>query len=71
MIEEVAKNGVKLTKVYSKEHEVSDIATDKDIVYEEHIEERKDSHFDKQRNYNKLRRNRRRREQEKSRSIDL
>ena len=34
-------------------------------------EERKDSHFDKQRNYNKLRRNRRRREQEKSRSIDL
>lgn len=70
MIEEAAKNGVKLTKVYSKEHEPSDIATDKDIVYEEHIEE-KDNPLDKQRNYNKLRRNRRRREQEKSRSIDL
>lgn len=62
IVEEALKNGIVLKKVYSNEHPVEMMATEKDIQVNESAKEASDDRFERIRDYNRMRRGRRRRE---------
>lgn len=64
LIEAVGRSGLVLQKVYSKEHAPWDIATEKDIELDHKPEEKADNRFEQMRGYNRMRRNRQRKQRE-------
>ncbi|MBR1598439.1 MAG: hypothetical protein IJ661_06010 [Lachnospiraceae bacterium] len=62
IVEEALKSGIVLKKVYSNEHPVEMMATEKDIQVNESAKEASDDRFERIRDYNRMKRSRRRRE---------
>ena len=65
IVEEALKNGIVLKKVYSKEHPVEMMATEKDIQVSESAKEASEDKFERIRDYNRMIRSRHRREKAK------
>lgn len=71
LIGEVARRGIALQRVYSKEHAPDQIATQQDLILKESAVEETRDKLEKMREYNRRRKNRRRKQRSESRSLSL
>lgn len=69
LIEEVGRNGIRLQKVYSKEHAPDQIATKSDLALQESVVEENDNPLEKLRESNRRRKDRRRKTESRSLSL--